>query len=78
MTTQSSSPRKSFASLLGSIRRSAASDGADASVESRAEGRDGSSSWMTRIISANAALCSRLASIGRSPVSSSYRITPSE
>jgi serine/threonine protein kinase len=40
-------------------------------VESRVLGLEGSSSWMMRIISASAAFFSRLASMGRSPVSSS-------
>ena len=53
-------------------------DASDTSVDSRVEGFEGSSSRMILIISVIAASRSRLASIGRSPVSISYRMTPSE
>ena len=65
-------------SFFGSVCRMAASDGKASSVERRVLGFDGSSSWMMRIISVSAAFRSRFPSCGLSPVSNSYRITPSE
>ncbi len=51
ITTQSSSPRSMDISLRGSIRRIAAREGKDSSVESLVLGLEGSSSRMIRITS---------------------------
>ena len=76
ITTQSSSPCRSFASLAGSMLRLAAMFGSASAVLSFVLGRGGSTSRMIRSISRIAPRWNCLASIGGDPVSSSYSMTP--
>ena len=71
MTIQSSSPRTSLVSLTGSSCRWAARLGSESLSLSRALGRGGSSSLISRSSSCQAASWKRCRSSGVVPVSSS-------
>ena len=68
MTIQSSSPRTNLVSLVGSSCRRAARLGSESLSLSRALGRGGSSSLMSRSISCQAASLKRRRSRGVDPV----------
>ena len=78
ITIQSSSPRTSLVSFVGSVPRFAAIVGKPSAVLSFVLGFGGSSSRITRSISSMPACFQLLARNGVVPVSSSYSSTPSE